>query len=146
MPAEPAPHLMRSLSPTPIRGTGIQGRRGVDPHSRPPRTRSPATPSFPMPAVSRYPLSMSNMPFITAYLEPLRKPAMQLRDSDLFPIFAKKWFAFSLVLDITFETNHPVDCHQAERGYNQAGPCTPDTILGRAAPVPSCATIPASSL
>ena len=100
--------------------TGIQGRRGVDPHSRSPRTRSPATPSFPMPAVSRYPLSMSNMPFKTAYLEPLRKPAMHLRDSDLFPIFAKKWFAFSLVLDITFETNHPVDCHQAERGYNQA--------------------------
>ena len=34
--------------------------------------------SFPMPPVSRYPLSMSNMPFETDYLKPLR-PAMHIR-------------------------------------------------------------------
>ena len=36
---------------------------------------------------------------------PCRKSPHSQRISDLFPIFAKKWFAFSLVLDITLETN-----------------------------------------
>ena len=32
---------------------------------------------------------------------------LELAEGDSFPIFPEKWFAFSLVLDITFETTTP---------------------------------------